>query len=204
MSLSKPTPDKGSSSTGHASIVRTGRRTHVRTTRRCPVRAGDSSSSARAWPDFRTPISTADAIDALTEAYDRAVDERVEIACGGGIGCRGTALAVLAMMAGAPPPDAISWVRGRYHPRAVETWALRRGPPVWSGRFTSIFLVLGSSISILQTMLWQFDLMAIMGSLVMAGLQKHGAAQIHATLSTSTSSGPTPPKHRLIFSGRSS
>jgi hypothetical protein len=78
------------------------------------------------WPDFRLPTSTADALDALAEAYDRAVDQRVEIACGGGVGRTGTALAALAVRAGIPPAEAVAWVRRGYRPRAVETPWQRR------------------------------------------------------------------------------
>ncbi len=73
------------------------------------------------WPDFRLPASTEDAVDALREAHTRAASERVEIACGGGIGRTGTALAVLAVMSGVPADTAVEWVRTNYHPRAVET-----------------------------------------------------------------------------------
>lgn len=73
------------------------------------------------WPDFRFPRSTEDAVDALREAHERAGSERVEIACGGGVGRTGTALAVLAVMSGVPADQAVSWVRTNHHPRAVET-----------------------------------------------------------------------------------
>ncbi|WP_454296756.1 protein-tyrosine phosphatase family protein [Salana multivorans] len=73
------------------------------------------------WPDFRLPASTEDAIDALREAHARAASERVEIACEGGVGRTGTALAVLAVMSGVPADAAVVWVRTNYHPRAVET-----------------------------------------------------------------------------------
>jgi protein-tyrosine phosphatase len=72
------------------------------------------------WPDFRTPASTGDALAALGEAYDRSRAERVEIACGGGIGRTGSALAAAAVLAGVPAPEAVDWVRSRYHRRAVE------------------------------------------------------------------------------------
>src|SRR5512146_2763223 len=36
------------------------------------------------WPDFRLPADEADVLPALTEAWQRAVAERVEIACAGG------------------------------------------------------------------------------------------------------------------------
>ena len=84
------------------------------------------------WPDFRSPTNTEDALDALRDAYERAPDERVEIACGGGIGRTGTALALMATFAGVDPADAVGWVRRNYHRRAVETpwqrrWVLRAG-----------------------------------------------------------------------------
>ena len=78
------------------------------------------------WPDFRTPASTEDALAALREAYDRSATERVEIACGGGVGRTGTALAAVAALAGIPGDQAVAWVRARYHPRAVETPWQRR------------------------------------------------------------------------------
>ena len=48
------------------------------------------------WPDFRLPADEAEARPALTEAWQRAMTERVEIACAGGRGRTGTALACLA------------------------------------------------------------------------------------------------------------
>ncbi|MFI5086204.1 MAG: protein-tyrosine phosphatase family protein [Actinomycetales bacterium] len=78
------------------------------------------------WRDFGRPSSTADAVDALREAFERSSRERVEIACDGGIGRTGTALALMAMMAGTPSVDAVAWVRKNYHPRAVETPGQRR------------------------------------------------------------------------------
>jgi protein-tyrosine phosphatase len=78
------------------------------------------------WPDFRTPASTEDAMAALREAYERAAAERVEIACGGGVGRTGTALAAIAVLAGVPAGEAVDWVRGAYDRRAVETPWQRR------------------------------------------------------------------------------
>jgi len=83
------------------------------------------------WPDFWVPSDTADALDALREARRRAAaGERVEVACRGGVGRTGTALAALAVLDGLAPADAVHWVRAGYHPRAVETpwqrWWLRR------------------------------------------------------------------------------
>jgi hypothetical protein len=80
-----------------------------------------------AWPDFWIPTDRPDALDALHEAHRRAhAGERVEVACGGGIGRTGTALAALAIMDGLPPDQAVSWVRREYHHRAVETPWQRR------------------------------------------------------------------------------
>src|SRR5690242_794670 len=60
------------------------------------------------WPDFWIPTDQADALDALHEAHRRAqAGERVEIACGGGIGRTGTALAALVVLDGIPPLDAV-------------------------------------------------------------------------------------------------
>ncbi len=78
------------------------------------------------WPDFRTPTSTDDAMAALKEAYRRSASERVELACGGGVGRTGTALAAIAVLAGVPRSEAVAWVRHRYNLRAVETPWQRR------------------------------------------------------------------------------
>ena len=78
------------------------------------------------WPDFRTPASAPDAIGALRDAYDRCATQRVEVACGGGVGRTGTALAAMAVLAGIPPAEAVAWVRREYNRRAVETPWQRR------------------------------------------------------------------------------
>ena len=82
-------------------------------------------------PDFGVPADRADAVAALREARARAAGgERVEVACRGGVGRTGTALAALAVLDGLAPAAAVHWVRAAYHPRAVETpwqrWWLRR------------------------------------------------------------------------------
>jgi Swiss Army Knife protein, DSP-PTPase phosphatase domain len=80
-----------------------------------------------AWPDFWIPTDRADALDALHEAHRRAhAGERVEVACGGGVGRTGTALAALAIVDGLPADEAVDWVRRAYHRRAVETPWQRR------------------------------------------------------------------------------
>ena len=43
------------------------------------------------------------------------------MACRGGIGRTGTALAALAVLDGLSPPDALHWVRAGYHRAAIET-----------------------------------------------------------------------------------
>lgn len=83
-----------------------------------------------AWPDFWIPTDRADAVAALWEALARArAGERVEVACHGGTGRTGTALAALAVLDGLPADQAVAWVRAAYRPRAVETpwqrWWLR-------------------------------------------------------------------------------
>jgi len=83
------------------------------------------------WPDFRLPVDRDAAREVLREAWARAAGERVEVACGGGRGRTGTALACLAVLDGVPAGDAVAWVRERYHPRAVETPWQRR----YVGRF---------------------------------------------------------------------
>lgn len=80
------------------------------------------------WPDFRLPADRDDALAAIREAWERAGrdDERVEVACLGGTGRTGTALAVMAVLSGVAPTDAVTWVREQYRPRAVETPFQRR------------------------------------------------------------------------------
>lgn len=78
------------------------------------------------WRDFRAPTDTAQALTALRDAHARALTERVEVSCRGGVGRTGTALAALAVLSGLPPDEAVAWVRNHHHPRAVETPLQRR------------------------------------------------------------------------------
>lgn len=84
------------------------------------------------WPDFRLPRDRAAAREAFVEVWERAIHERVEVACGGGRGRTGTALACVAVLDGAPPADAVAYVRRHYDHRAVETPWQRR----YVARFT--------------------------------------------------------------------
>lgn len=83
------------------------------------------------WWDFWVPSSRTQATAILTEAWEAASDRRVELACGGGVGRTGTALAVLAVIDGLPAAEAVGYVRKRYHHRAVET--------PWQRRFVERF-----------------------------------------------------------------
>lgn len=84
------------------------------------------------WPDFWLPSDRTQAQDMLREAWERAETERVEIACGGGRGRTGTALACLAVIDGVAADQAVSYVRQHYHPHAVET--------PWQKRYVSRFV----------------------------------------------------------------
>ena len=79
------------------------------------------------WPDFRLPVDRRYARAVLAEAWEYAATERVEVACDGGRGRTGTALACLAVLDGVPPDEAVAFVRRHYDPRAVETPWQRRG-----------------------------------------------------------------------------
>jgi hypothetical protein len=78
------------------------------------------------WPDFRLPADQDDAREALREVWRRAENERVEIACRGGRGRTGTALACLAVLDGVSAGEAVAFVREHYRAKAVETPGQRR------------------------------------------------------------------------------
>lgn len=78
------------------------------------------------WPDFGLPSVPADARRDIVELWERAATERVEVACGGGVGRTGTALACLLVLDGVPPDVAVEQVRRDYRRRAVETPWQRR------------------------------------------------------------------------------
>jgi protein-tyrosine phosphatase len=83
------------------------------------------------WRDFGLPSERGEAAAALREAWARAGAERVEIACAGGHGRTGTALACLAVLDGVPNREAVAYVREHYSPRAAET--------PWQRRFVARF-----------------------------------------------------------------
>lgn len=86
------------------------------------------------WPDFLLPRDPDQASRLLRDLHARALaGQAVEVACGGGVGRTGTAVACLAVLAGVPADRAVAWAREHHHPRAVETPWQRR----WVGWFAS-------------------------------------------------------------------
>lgn len=78
------------------------------------------------WPDFRLPADRQQAAEVFGEIWRRSLTERVEVACRGGLGRTGTALACLAVLDGVPNEEAVDYVRVHYDRRAVETPWQRR------------------------------------------------------------------------------
>jgi protein-tyrosine phosphatase len=83
------------------------------------------------WPDFWLPSDRAGAVEVLREAWERSASERVEVACAGGRGRTGTALALIAVLDGVEPAQAVDYVRAHYRRHAVET--------PWQRRFVARF-----------------------------------------------------------------
>jgi protein-tyrosine phosphatase len=83
------------------------------------------------WPDFRLPKDKVDAAEAFAEALRRSETERVEVACHGGRGRTGTALACIAVLDGVPAAEAVAFVRQGFDRHAVET--------PWQSRFVRHF-----------------------------------------------------------------
>nr|WP_245616987.1 protein-tyrosine phosphatase family protein [Amycolatopsis taiwanensis] len=84
------------------------------------------------WPDFWLPRDRDGFADVLQQLWTRAEAERVEIACSGGFGRTGTALACLTVLDGVPGNKAVAYVREHYSRRAVET--------PWQRRFAARFV----------------------------------------------------------------
>ena len=78
------------------------------------------------WPDFRLPADRVAAREGFVEAWRRCETERVEVACAGGRGRTGTAMACIAVLDGVPAESAVAYVRENYSPQAVETPWQRR------------------------------------------------------------------------------
>ena len=115
----------GPGSAADASLIRSARPTSRSSWPRRPI--PDWPHRLIRWPDFGIPADRDDALSALHEALGRARGgERVEVACRGGVGRTGTALAALAALDGLTAPEALAWVRAGYHHRAVETPWQRR------------------------------------------------------------------------------
>ncbi len=83
------------------------------------------------WADFGLPADRDDADDALRHTWHRLDSDRVEIACGGGRGRTGTALACLVVLDAGRAVDAVAYVRDHYDSDAVET--------PWQRRYVSRF-----------------------------------------------------------------
>jgi protein-tyrosine phosphatase len=78
------------------------------------------------WPDLWLPSDQAHARKVLHEAWESAMTGCVEIACRGGRGRTGTALACLAIIDGVSAKQAVAFVRQHYDQHAVETpWQKR-------------------------------------------------------------------------------
>ena len=84
------------------------------------------------WPDFWLPSDSNQLRGLLREVLRRCATERVEIACTGGVGRTGTALACLVALDGMPGDAAVDYVRRHYSPRAMET--------PWQRRFAKTFV----------------------------------------------------------------
>ncbi len=73
------------------------------------------------WPDFLVPRDRGLAVERIRALHERATaGELVEVACDGGVGRTGTVIACLAIIAGVPPAEAVSWARAHYREGAVE------------------------------------------------------------------------------------
>lgn len=83
------------------------------------------------WLDWRLPADPVEARQALADLWQRSATERVEVACGGGQGRTGAALACLAVLDGVAATAAVRYIRQHYNPRAVET--------PWQRRFVARF-----------------------------------------------------------------
>ncbi|NBQ75621.1 MAG: phosphatase [Acetobacteraceae bacterium] len=74
-------------------------------------------------PDFGLPDEAAlrAALTDMLAALRAAPDGAYHIGCKAGLGRTGTAMACLAIMAGAVEGDPVAWLRTAYNPEAIET-----------------------------------------------------------------------------------
>lgn len=91
------------------------------------------------WPDFLLPTDRNDAAAAMLDLWTRADSTRVGVACTGGRGRTGTALACVAIIDGVAADDAVEFVRRGYDPKSVET--------PWQRRFVTRFPTLLARIA---------------------------------------------------------
>jgi len=85
------------------------------------------------WPDFRLPTDRDAAVEVLQEVWRRLDSDRVEVACAGGRGRTGTALACLVALDSDSAVDPVAYVREHYDSHAIETLWQRR----YAARFPS-------------------------------------------------------------------
>ena len=85
------------------------------------VRSAEGRGSAFTVTLRRVTAADGSPVDRRAGDARRAEHERVEVACGGGSGRTGTALACLAVLDGVPASDAVRYVRAHYRGDAVET-----------------------------------------------------------------------------------
>src|SRR5438034_744294 len=74
------------------------------------------------WEDFGLPENPEVAAQQISEAFGRAQQGGlVKVGCLGGSGRTGTVLACIAVLAGVPTAEAVSWVRAAYRREAETT-----------------------------------------------------------------------------------
>jgi len=74
------------------------------------------------WANFGLPADDEEAFRAIVSAWERArAGGVVEVGCYAALGRTGTVLSCMAILAGVPAGEAVTWVRMHYRPHAVET-----------------------------------------------------------------------------------
>jgi protein-tyrosine phosphatase len=91
------------------------------------LEARAARSAEAAWrvdvPDFGLPDEAAlrGVLQQMLAEMRAAPGGAYHIGCKAGLGRTGTAMACLAIMAGAVEGDPVAWLRAAYHPEAIET-----------------------------------------------------------------------------------